>query len=73
MGLKHHGNPISRRARQPGARLAPPTGAPDVWLLCERGLGPTGRRKHYLVSLPPAASLRQLVRLAHQRGAIEQH
>jgi SRSO17 transposase len=47
--------------------------APEVWLLCERGLGPTGRRKHYLVSLPPTASLRQLVRLAHQRWAIEQH
>ena len=26
--------------------------APEVWLLCERGLGPTGRRKHYFVSLP---------------------
>ena len=20
--------------------------APEVWLLCERGLGPTGRRRH---------------------------
>jgi SRSO17 transposase len=47
--------------------------APEVWLLCERGLGPTGRRKHYLVSLAATASLRQLVRLAHQRWAIEQH
>jgi SRSO17 transposase len=47
--------------------------APEIWLLCERGLGPTGRRKHYLVSLPPSASLRQLVRLAHHRWAIEQH
>lgn len=47
--------------------------APEVWLLCERGLGPTGRRRHYLVSLPPTASLAQLVRLAHQRWAIEQH
>jgi SRSO17 transposase len=47
--------------------------APDVWLLCERGLGPTGRRKHYLVSLPATASLHQLVRLAHHRWAIEQH
>jgi SRSO17 transposase len=47
--------------------------APEVWLLCERGLGPTGRRKHYLVSLPATASLAQLVRLAHQRWAIEQH
>jgi SRSO17 transposase len=47
--------------------------APEVWLLCERGLGPTGRRRHYVVSLPASASLPQLVRLAHQRWAIEQH
>ena len=47
--------------------------APEVWLLCERGLGPTGRRRHYLVSLASSASLRQLVRLAHHRWAIEQH
>jgi SRSO17 transposase len=47
--------------------------AAEVWLLCERGLGPTGRRRHYLVSLPTSASLAQLVRLAHHRWAIEQH
>ena len=47
--------------------------APEVWLLCERGVGPTGRRKHYLVSLSAAATLKQLVRLAHHRWAIEQH
>jgi SRSO17 transposase len=47
--------------------------APEIWLLCERGLGPTGRRKHYLVALPASATLKQLVRLAHQRWAIEQH
>ncbi len=47
--------------------------APEVWLLCERGLGPTGRRKHYLVARPPTAPLRALVHLAHQRWAIEQH
>jgi SRSO17 transposase len=47
--------------------------APEIWLLCERGVGPTGRRKHYFVSLPPTASLKQIVRLAHQRWAIEQH
>jgi len=47
--------------------------APEVWLLCERGVGPTGRRRHYLIALPPTASLAQLVRLAHQRWAIEQH
>jgi SRSO17 transposase len=46
--------------------------APAVWLLCERDLGPTPRTKYYLVNLPPTASLRALVRLAHQRWAIEQ-
>jgi SRSO17 transposase len=46
--------------------------APEVWLLCERGLGRDGRAKYYLVDLPPTASLRALVRLAHQRWAIEQ-
>jgi SRSO17 transposase len=47
--------------------------APEVWLLCERGLGPTGRHRYYLIALPASASLRALVRLAHQRWAIEQH
>jgi SRSO17 transposase len=47
--------------------------APEIWLLCERGLGPTGRRRHYLIALPTTASLAQLVHLAHQRWAIEQH
>ena len=46
--------------------------APEIWLLCERGLGPTGRRRHYFVSLPETVSLQQLVRLAHHRWAIEQ-
>ena len=46
--------------------------APEVWLLCERGLGVTPRTKYYLVSLPPTTSLKALVRLAHQRWAIEQ-
>jgi SRSO17 transposase len=46
--------------------------APEVWLLCERELGPEPRTKYYLVNLPPTASLKQLVHLAHQRWAIEQ-
>ena len=46
--------------------------APEVWLLCERDLGAAPRTKHYLVHLPPTASLRDLVHLAHQRWAIEQ-
>jgi SRSO17 transposase len=44
----------------------------DVWLLCEAERGPTTRFKYYFVSLPETASLRALVRLAHQRWAIEQ-
>lgn len=46
--------------------------APEVWLLCERGLGATARLKYYFVALPVTASLKALVRLAHQRWAIEQ-
>ena len=46
--------------------------APEVWRLCERDLGAAPRTKPDLVHLPPAASLRDLVHLAHQRWAIEQ-
>lgn len=46
--------------------------APEVWLLLERDLGATPRVKAYLVALPPTATLRALVRLAHHRWAIEQ-
>jgi len=46
--------------------------APEVWLLFERDLGATPRVKAYLVALPATASLRSLVRMAHQRWAIEQ-
>jgi SRSO17 transposase len=46
--------------------------APAVWLLLERDLGSTPRVKAYFVALPPTASLRALVRLAHHRWAIEQ-
>ena len=46
--------------------------APDVWLLCERELAGGDRHRYYLVDLPPTASLRALVSLAHQRWAIEQ-
>ena len=46
--------------------------AKEVWLLAERSLGKKARVKHYLVDLPPEAPLEQLVRLAHQRWAIEQ-
>jgi SRSO17 transposase len=46
--------------------------APEVWLLCERGLGAKPRTKYYLVALPATAPLKTLVGLAHQRWAIEQ-
>jgi len=46
--------------------------APEIWLLCEQDLGLTPRIKYFFVHLPATASLKQLVRLAHQRWAIEQ-
>jgi len=46
--------------------------APEVWLLCERDLGATPRTKYYLVNLPAPTALSAVVRLAHQRWAIEQ-
>jgi SRSO17 transposase len=46
--------------------------APELWLLCEQDLGATPRTKYFFVNLPATASLKQLVRLAHQRWAIEQ-
>ena len=46
--------------------------ASEVWLLCEQDLGATPRTKYFFVDLPASASMKQLVRLAHQRWAIEQ-
>jgi SRSO17 transposase len=46
--------------------------APEVWLLCQRDLGATPETKYYFVHLPATASLNAVVRLAHQRWAIEQ-
>jgi SRSO17 transposase len=46
--------------------------APAVWLLGERDLGDTPRTKYYFVNLPATASLTAVVRVAHQRWAIEQ-
>lgn len=46
--------------------------APEVWLLCQRDLGDDPETKYYLVHLPVTASLKALVRLTHQRWAIEQ-
>ncbi|MEI6670383.1 MAG: IS701 family transposase [Acidobacteriota bacterium] len=46
--------------------------APAIWLLCQRDLGATPETKYYFVHLPATASLTALVRLSHQRWAIEQ-
>jgi SRSO17 transposase len=46
--------------------------APEVWLLCEEERGAKTRCKYYFVALPATASVNALVRLAHQRWAIEQ-
>jgi SRSO17 transposase len=46
--------------------------APEVWLLGEEEAGRTRRIKYSFVNLPASASLRSLVRLTHQRWAIEQ-
>lgn len=46
--------------------------APEVWLLCQRDLAADPETKYYLVHLPITASLKALVRLTHQRWAIEQ-
>ena len=59
--------PLLCRPGHPRARLAC-----EVWLLCERELAGGDRVRYYLVDLPPTASLRALVHLAHQRWAIEQ-
>jgi SRSO17 transposase len=67
-----------RRARFAAVRVTPAHAwrqgalAPEVWLLCEAEGGRGDRLKYYFIHLPPTASLRRLVTLAHQRWAIEQ-
>ena len=46
--------------------------APEVWLLIEQDAGDTPKTKYYFVNLPASVSLKQIVRFAHQRWAIEQ-
>jgi SRSO17 transposase len=73
-----NGSQPRRRARFAAVRVTPAHAwrqgqlAPDVWLLCEDEAGRAERIKCYFVHLPPHASLRALVALAHQRWAIEQ-
>jgi SRSO17 transposase len=46
---------------------------PEIWLLCERHLvGDAFDLKFHFVNLPATASLHAIVKLAHQRWAIEQ-
>lgn len=45
---------------------------PELWLLAERDVGSKSKTRFYYVNLPPTAVLPEIVRLAHQRWAIEQ-
>ena len=73
-----NGSNPTRGGRFAAVRVTPAHGwhtgrlAPEVWLLCEREAGPKARIKHYFVDLPATATLRTLVRLVHQRWALEQ-
>jgi SRSO17 transposase len=73
-----NGSNAPRAARFAALRVTPANEwrnrrlAPEVWLLCEQDLGATPRTRYFFVHLPATVSLTQLVRLAHQRWAIEQ-
>lgn len=43
----------------------------EVWLICERTLGADSVRKYYLSNLPPDTTLKKLVRITHERWAVE--
>lgn len=45
----------------------------ELWLICERTLGADSVRKYYLSNLPEDIKPRHLVRLTHERWAIEMH
>ena len=72
-----NGTNTPRAARFAACRVTPAhdwqrTLAPAVWLLCERSLDGTYDDKFFLIHLPPRTSLGRLVKLAHERWAIEQ-
>jgi len=46
--------------------------SPEIWLLAERERRAGAKPRFHYVNLPPTASLAEIVRLAHQRWAIEQ-
>src|SRR6202790_4764384 len=60
-------------ARFAAVRVRPTPRGPECWLLAERPLTAGGERKAYLLNLPAAAALLELVRLARGRWPIEQH
>lgn len=45
----------------------------EVWLICERTLGANSVRKYFLSNLPSATERKELVRITHERWAIEMH
>jgi len=45
----------------------------EVWLICERTLGADSVRKFYVSNLPADTPLKKLVRITHDRWAIEMH
>ena len=73
-----NGTQPTRAARFAALRVTPARDwrsgrlAPEIWLLCEEEAGRKRRLKYYFVNLPAHHSLRTLVRLTHQRWAIEQ-
>ena len=68
-----HGTKGPLAARFAALRVRPTPRGPECWLLAERPLTTRGQRKAYLLNLPAAASLRELVRVARARWPIEQH
>lgn len=45
----------------------------EVWLICERTLGADSVRKFHVSNLPAEISHKELVRITHERWAIEMH
>jgi SRSO17 transposase len=43
----------------------------EVWLICERSLGKDGVRKFFFSNLPASLSRTEVVRITHERWAIE--
>lgn len=44
-----------------------------LWLICERTIGKDSVRKYYLSNLPDTIGEKELIRITHERWAIEQH